>query len=57
MKHQPYPVEIRIKQFMKSKMIEFPDLKEKYGPRIEVIERGYLWDDIVGFFSKKVRVN
>jgi hypothetical protein len=40
---------------MKHKMAEFPELKEKYGPRIEVIQRGYLWEDMMGFISKKMR--
>jgi hypothetical protein len=54
---QAYSVDIRIKEFMKHKMAEFPELKEKYGPRVEVVQRGYLWEDIIGFFAKKVRVS
>lgn len=57
MKQQAHTVDIRIKQFMKRKMTEFPDLREKYGPRVEAVQRGYLWDDILGFISKRVRVN
>lgn len=38
---------------MKHKMAEFPELKEKYGPRIEVVQRGYLWEDMTRIFTKK----
>lgn len=57
MKQSAHSVDIRIKEFMKHKMTEFPELKEKYGPRVEVVQRGYLWEDIVGFFKTKARVS
>jgi hypothetical protein len=57
MKQSAHSVDIRIKEFMKHKMAEFPELREKYGPRVEVVQRGYLWEDIIEFFSRKVRVS
>lgn len=53
MKQHASTVDIRIKEFMKKKMSEFPELKERYGPRIQVVQRGYLLEDIIGFFAKK----
>lgn len=53
MKQQATTVDVRIKEFMKKKMTEFPELKEKYGPRIQVVQRGYLFDDIMGLFARK----
>lgn len=52
MKHQKHTVDARIKHFMKRKMVEFPELKEKYGPRVEVVMRSYMWEDVASFFSK-----
>lgn len=57
MKQSTHSVDIRIKEFMKHKMAEFPELKEKYGPKVEVVQRGYLWEDLVGFFKTKARVS
>jgi hypothetical protein len=57
MKQQAHSVDTRIKMFMKQKMAEFPELKEKYGPRVEVVQRGYLWEDLKALFTRKVRVN
>lgn len=37
---------------MKRKMVEFPELKEKYGPRVEVVMRSYMWEDVASFFFK-----
>jgi hypothetical protein len=56
MKQSATIVDTRIKRFMQERMEEYPELKEKYGPRVEVVQRGYLWEDIVGFFNKKERV-
>ena len=53
MKQQSPNVDIRIKQFMKQKMAEFPELNEKYGPRVEVVQRGYFWEDFTNLFMKK----
>lgn len=55
MKQQSSDVDIRIKKFMKHKMAEFPELTEKYGPRVEVVQRGYLWEDMVSMFTKMRR--
>jgi|GEM_PF-2102027 hypothetical protein len=56
MKQQSTSVDIRIKNFMGRKMSEYPELKEKYGPRVDVVQRGYLWEDLISMFSKKERV-
>lgn len=56
MKHQAHTVDIRIKQFMKRKMAEFPELREKYGPRVQEVQRGYMWEDLTTLFTKRVRV-
>lgn len=56
MKHSATVVDTRIKRFMQERMEEYPELKEKYGPRVEVVQRGYLWEDLVGLFSKRERV-
>lgn len=53
MKHSAANVDIRIKQFMKKKMTEFPELREKYGPKIQVVQRGYLLEDLMGMFTRR----
>ena len=53
MKQQTVNVDVRIKNFMKQKIAEYPELNEKYGPRVEVVQRGYLWEDLVSMFMKK----
>jgi hypothetical protein len=53
MKQQSVNVDTRIKNFMKQKIAEYPELNEKYGPRVEVVQRGYLWEDLVSMFMKK----
>jgi hypothetical protein len=53
MTQQEISVDIRIEQFMKRKMAEFPELKEKNGPRVEVVQRGYLWEDLISLFNRK----
>lgn len=53
MRQRPGTIDIRIKRFMAQKIAEYPELKEKYGPRVEVVQRGYLWEDIASFFSRK----
>jgi hypothetical protein len=53
MKQHANTVDIRIKNFMKRKIEEFPELKEKYGPRVQVVQRGYLLEDIIGIFARK----
>ena len=53
MKQQQLSVDVRIEQFMKRKMAEFPELKEKNGPRVEVVQRGYLWEDLMSLFAKR----
>lgn len=50
-------VDIRIKRFMSQKMAEYPELKEKYGPRVEVVQRGYLWEDVMSLFRRTDRVS
>ena len=55
MKHQAHTVDIRIKQFMKRKMAEYPELREKYGPRVQEVQRGYMWEDLTTLFTKRVR--
>ena len=56
MKQQSQNVDIRIKKFMNRKISEYPELKEEYGPRVNVVQRGYLWEDLVSMFSRKERV-
>lgn len=56
MKQQSQNVDIRIKNFLNRKMSEYPELKEKNGPRVNVVQRGYLWEDIVSLFNKKERM-
>lgn len=56
MKLQTRTVDDRIKAFMKSKMEEFPELKEKNGPRVEVVQRGYLYEDFISLFRKRNKV-
>lgn len=53
MKRNANTVDIRIKDFMKKKMVEFPELKDKYGPSVQVVQRGYLLEDLMGLFSLK----
>lgn len=53
MKHNATTVNIRIKDFMKRKMSEFPELKEEHGPSVRVVQRGYFLEDIISMFSKK----
>lgn len=55
MKYQPYKVDIRIKKFMKRKMSEFPDLNVANGPRIQVVQKSSLWDDLAGMFVRHQR--
>ena len=53
MKRRASTVDIRIKDFMKKKMVEFPDLKDKYGPSVRVVERGYFLEDFMGLFTRR----
>lgn len=52
MKHQP-KVDVRIKNFMEKKMAEYPELNVANGPRIEVVQKSYLWDDLAGLFTRR----
>ena len=56
MKQQSTNVDIRIKNFLNKKMSEYPELKEKYGPRVNVVQRGYLWEDLKSMFNRKERM-
>jgi hypothetical protein len=53
MKQQQISVDIRIEQFMKRKMAEFPELNKQDGPRVEVVQRGYLWENLLSLFAKR----
>lgn len=52
MKHSTESVDLRIKKFIDRKVSEYPELSEKNGPRVEVIQRGYLWEDFVSAFQR-----
>jgi len=56
-KQQRHRVDQRIKRFMSQKMAEYPELKEQYGPRVEVVQRGYFLEDIISMFKQGSRVS
>lgn len=53
MKHTANNVDVRIKNFMKKKLGEFPDLAESRKVDVRVVQRGYLLEDMVSFFTRK----
>lgn len=57
MKQQANIVDIRIKRFMAKKMTEYPELKKKYGPRVDEVQRGYLLEDVMSLFNRRVKVS
>lgn len=54
MKQSSRSVDVRIKGFMRKKMTEFPELKQKYGPALWDIQRGYFFENLVTKFTKRV---
>ncbi len=53
MKHQAHTVDVRIKEFMDRKIAEFPELRDQTATHVNTALRGYMWEDIVGFFKKE----
>ena len=47
-------VDLRIKAFLDRKAAQYPDLMETKNPRVEVVQRGYLWEDFVSLFQRMV---
>lgn len=47
-------VDLRIKAFLDRKTAQYPDLMEQKNPRVEVVQRGYLWEDFVSLFQRAV---
>lgn len=54
MKQSSLSVDVRIKGFMRKKMTEFPELKQKYGPAVWDVQRGYFFENLVTKFTKRV---
>lgn len=53
MKQRGNDVNVRIKAFMKKKMDEFPELKQKNGPDLKVVQRGYFLEDIMSLIPRR----
>jgi len=54
MKKSSLRADVRIKGFMRNKMTEFPELKQKYGPAVWDVQRGYFFENLVTKFTKRV---